>query len=157
AEGIEHIVLDDEMRERGGQRLGGAADAGYSLSVCLLDVVFQGDRGRAAIGAHFHRLLRPPAAQVSQRELVANLADEVAAHDLDVLLVLEELEALSDNLEWQAEELAEVAAEHGPAQIEGLEDQVVEKGRGEAGLLERLWRGRGLGGSSVQVEGGAGR
>src|SRR5262249_43311031 len=83
-------------------------------------------------------------------------ADQVAAHHLNVLFVLEEFQRFLDHLERQAEELPEVAAEHGAAEVEGLEDQVVQEGQGKPGLLQGLGGGRGLRGGGVDVQGGAG-
>ena len=57
AQGVEQLVLDDQVGERGPQRLGAARDAGDGLAIGLLDVVFQRHRRGADVGAQLHGVL----------------------------------------------------------------------------------------------------
>ena len=134
ADGVEQLVADDQVGESGAQRFRAAVDAGDRLAIGLLDVIFDRHRGGADVGALLHRILGAAPAQFGQVEAIADPADQIAAGDLDALLVLEKAERLLDHLERQAEEAGQVQAEHAAVGVKRAQDQVVEEAEASARL-----------------------
>ena len=88
--------FEHQMAEWSLERLGEALEAGNSLAVALLDIVFERHWCRSHIGALPHGVLGTPAAKIGEAELVAYFPDKVAAVHLYGLIVLEKAGAIRE-------------------------------------------------------------
>ncbi len=118
------------MRERRDERFGRTAQTSDSLTITLLDVVFDRHRRWPDVTAQIHRFFAAFAADIGEAETITDFADQIAAHDFDLLFVLEELERFADDFERETEKLREISTDHRAARVECLQQHVADEGEG---------------------------